>query len=234
MIFRSLGRYSSEEDSDSEIKITKKKENRRATMAAPVMQPPSVTTRRKSTRLNDTEIEPSLSPSRREIKTTTSSTTTRTQKILKSAQDEFDTGSDSESDIITNSYGRGNDLDYKRSSPIKSALSSPYASGTANRYSPPKPVETSYSSTRNISFSSNASPSRVTSYNSPSLASEYASDRLNQIRSRLSLNTSGMYSHVITIIDYFDVFFVFYCSVRQPCVFDHVVSTGKGRDPVLE
>ncbi|XP_018561720.1 inner nuclear membrane protein Man1 [Anoplophora glabripennis] len=188
---KSLGRYSSEEDSDTELKVTKKKDNRRATMAVPIMQPPSVTTRRKSTRLNDTEVEDSHSP-RREIKTTTSSTTTRTHKILKSAQDEFDTGSDSESDILTNSYNKGNDLDYKRSSPIKSALTSSYASSTANRYSPLKPIDASYSSSRNISFSTaNASPSRLTSYNSPSLASEYASDRLNQIRSRLSLNSSG-------------------------------------------
>lgn len=57
IVCRSLGRYSSEEDSDSDVKVTKKKENRRATMAAPIMQPPSVTTRRKSTRLNDTEVE---------------------------------------------------------------------------------------------------------------------------------------------------------------------------------
>lgn len=188
---RSLGRYSSEEDSDSEVKIAKKKDNRRATMAAPIMQPPSVTTRRKSTRLNDTEVEASHSPPRREVKTTTSSTSTRTHKILQSAQDEFDTGSDSESDILTNSYNKGNDLDYKRSSPLKSSLTSSYSSSTANRYSPPKPIDASYSSSRNISFPTNTSPSRLTSYNSPSLASEYASDRLNQIRSRLSLNSSG-------------------------------------------
>lgn len=50
-----MGRYSSEEESDTDIKATKKKENRRATMAAPVMQPPSSNVKiRKSVRLNDT------------------------------------------------------------------------------------------------------------------------------------------------------------------------------------
>lgn len=52
---RSLGRYSSEEESDTEVKATKKKDNRRATMAAPIMQPPSSNVKiRKSIRLNDT------------------------------------------------------------------------------------------------------------------------------------------------------------------------------------
>ncbi|KAJ8964210.1 hypothetical protein NQ314_005039 [Rhamnusium bicolor] len=190
---RSMGRYSSEEESDSDVKVTKKRENRRATMAAPLMQPPAASTRgRKSTRLNDTpEPEISHSPSRRDTKTTTSTTTTRTQRLMKSAQDEFDTGSDSESDIISNNYNspRGNDLEFKRSSPMKSAYTP-----NSNKYSPPKSIDTSYSSLRNISFTSDASPSRLTSYNSPSVASEYASDRLNQIRSRLSLGNSALSS----------------------------------------
>ncbi|KAJ8950768.1 hypothetical protein NQ318_011261 [Aromia moschata] len=190
-----FGEILSEEDSDPDVKVAKKKENRRATMAAPIMQPPVTTTRsRKSTRLNDTP-EPEIihSPPKRETRTTTSTTSTRTQKIIKSAHDEFDTGSDSESDIVTNNYNsiRGGDLDYKRSSPIKSSLSSPFIS-TSNKYSPPKSVDTSsYSSARNVAFSTSASPSRLTSYNSPSSASDYASDRLNQIRSRLSLGSSG-------------------------------------------
>ncbi|KAJ8921167.1 hypothetical protein NQ315_013639 [Exocentrus adspersus] len=186
---RSLGRYSSEEESDTEVKVTKKRDNRRATMAAPVMQPPANTTRnRKSARFIETEVEPSHSPPRRDTKTTSSSTTTRTHKIIKSAQDEFDTGSDSESDIVTNNYNSGNDFDYKRSSPIKPAVSS--FSSSTNRYSAPQPLDASYSSARSSSFTS-ASPSRLTSYNSPSLASEYASDRLNQIRSRLTLGSPG-------------------------------------------
>lgn len=59
---RSLGRYSSEEESDTDVKVSKKKDNRRATMAAPVMQPPSSNVKiRKSIRLNDTpETEVSL------------------------------------------------------------------------------------------------------------------------------------------------------------------------------
>ncbi|KAJ8984109.1 hypothetical protein NQ317_017318 [Molorchus minor] len=189
---RSLGNYSSEEDSEPDVKTIKKRENRRATMAAPIMQPPPTTTRgRKSNRLNETpEPENIRSLPKREIRTATSTTSTRTQKTLTSSQDDFDTGSDSESDIVTNSYNsvRGSDLDYKKSSPIRSPLSS-FTSST-NKYSPPKTVDTSYNSTRNVAFSSaNASPSR--SYNSPSVASDYATDRLNQIRSRLSLGTTG-------------------------------------------
>lgn len=59
-----MGRYSSEEESDTENKLTKKKENRRATMAAPVMQPPPSNVKiRKSIRLTDPpENEVSLIP----------------------------------------------------------------------------------------------------------------------------------------------------------------------------
>lgn len=120
-----------------------------------------------------------MSPVKREIRTTTT-TSSRSQKIIRNAQDEFDTGSDSESDI-TNYQSSKVALD-GRGSPLKSPLSS-------SKYSPPKSVETSYSTSRNISFNTNTSPSRHSNYNSPSLASEYASDRLNQIRSRLSLNS---------------------------------------------
>lgn len=134
----------------------------------------------------------SESPIKKEIKTTT---TSRTQRIIKTAQDEFDTGSDSESDIVTNNYsttqrGTATSSLYDRHSPIKSSLSSSYISD-ASKFSP-KPLESSYSSAKNVSFNSNTSPGRM-SYNSPSLASEYATDRLNQIRSRLSLNNSGKY-----------------------------------------
>lgn len=62
--FRSLGRYSSEEESDAEVKI--KKDNRRVTMAAPVMQPPVNVRIRKSTRL--VEPEPEVSTSENEAK----------------------------------------------------------------------------------------------------------------------------------------------------------------------
>lgn len=85
---RSLGRYSSEEESDSETKSTKDK-FRRQTMAAP-LQPP----KRKP------KVEPE--PVRKEIKTQT--TTTRTMKILQNSKDEFDTGS--ESDEVAEKYER--------------------------------------------------------------------------------------------------------------------------------
>ncbi|XP_028129072.2 uncharacterized protein LOC114325263 isoform X1 [Diabrotica virgifera virgifera] len=178
---RSLGRYSSEDESDNDAKVTKKKDNRRATMAAPLMQPPASSPKlRKSTRYDD-EPEAPPSPVKRDIRTVTTTSSTRSQKIIKNAQDEFDTGSDSESDL-TNYNSKGFISD-QRGSPLKSTLSS------TSKYSPSKSVESSYFSTKNISNYASASPSRVSTYNSPSLASEYATDRLNQIRSRLSLNT---------------------------------------------
>lgn len=116
--------------------------------------------------------------------------------------DEFDTGSESESDIVTKKqnsptrgsreYGRNSPLnDY---SPIRSSLSGLYSRGDIQN------DEDKYSSSRNdsfyegrsTSFSPDSSIHRVSSYNPPSLASEYAADRLNQIRSRLSLGSPGM------------------------------------------
>lgn len=68
---------------------------------------------------------------------TTKTSTTRTSKIVKLAQDDFDTGSDSESDIVasSNKYESASkeedlfqDVEFnKRSSPIKSSLSSSYS-----------------------------------------------------------------------------------------------------------
>lgn len=58
LFFRSLGRYSSEEDSDTDVKITKKDKGRRTTMAAPVSQVTSRAsgiTLRKSNRFNDSD-----------------------------------------------------------------------------------------------------------------------------------------------------------------------------------
>lgn len=53
---RSLGKYSSEDDSDSEVKAVRNK--RRVTMAAPTMQPPAnPPTLKKTTRIVETTIE---------------------------------------------------------------------------------------------------------------------------------------------------------------------------------
>lgn len=142
-------------------------------------------------------------PSPKEIRTTT--TTIRTQKIFKTAPDDFDTGSDSESDIVSNSYNSssiglgGANSPYGRSSPIKSnysptksSLSSSYEVGHVDsggdRYSSPS-ADLSYGMGRSTSFKANSSSNRVSNFNSPSLASAYAADRLNEIRSRLSLNS---------------------------------------------
>nr|CAH7749777.1 unnamed protein product [Callosobruchus chinensis] len=150
----------------------------------PVMQPPppaaSVGRSRKSTRLNDTaDTRISSSPPKREVKTSSfSSTTTTRTKILRptTVQDEFDTGSDSESDLVTNSY---------RSSPTKSGDESGGNREYFTRESPSKNLS------RSLDISSQSlSESR---YNSPSLASDYANDRLNQIRNRLSLNVPSSY-----------------------------------------
>lgn len=200
---RSLGRYSSEEESDTDAKSARKERNRRVTMAAPVSSTTTRVTRKVS-------VEPpevvSSSPKKREVRSTTSTTTTtRSSRILKNAQDDFDTGSDSESDIVasSNKYDTGkhndsrkyndsfNDVEFnKKSSGVLGSLSSSYS-----RYSPPKSEEVNYSTIRNLSYGANVSPSRQTLGESAglggSLASDYAADRLNQIRSRLSLGSSG-------------------------------------------
>jgi len=131
---RSLGRYSSEDESDNEVKVNRK--YKRQTMAAPLMQPPKPA--KKLTKLDT----PPESPSKREIKTTT--TTTRTTKILKAAKDDFDTGS--ESDEVADNFAK---------------VSTP-------------------------------SPTRLpSSFLSASSAAEAASDRISQIRSRLSQYNSA-------------------------------------------
>ncbi|XP_049825113.1 inner nuclear membrane protein Man1 isoform X3 [Aethina tumida] len=201
---RSLGRYSSEEESDNDVKTVKKDKNRRATMAAPLMQPPQASRgRRSNSRLNEVEQESDVnvynqnqshdltetlqaslprSPPKKEYRSTISATT-RTSKIIAKAQDEFDTGSDSESDIVSNSFKSTNSAEYARGSPIKSSTFN-------SSYSPSKNLESSFS--RNVSYTTSVSPGR-SSYTAPlsgSLASDYATERLNQIRSRLSLNKS--------------------------------------------
>lgn len=200
---RSLGRYSSEEESDTEIKATKSQKNRRVTMAAPPMQPPASSSRiRKSTRTAEqplSEEESEVVSPRRETRnvSTTVTTTTRTKKIIKNAQDEYDTGSESESDIVVNNFkDKANDVE-KKASPVKS-YSSYTSTTTSGKYSPPKLLDNSYKS-----GSSYVSPSRVTSFSTGnSLASEYAADRLSQIRQRYSYGSPSydkpLYSSTLT------------------------------------
>ncbi|VEN35969.1 unnamed protein product, partial [Callosobruchus maculatus] len=152
----------------------------------PVMQPPppaaSVGRSRKSTRLNDTaDIRISSSPPKKEVKTSSFSSITTRTKISRptTVQDEFDTGSDSESDLVTNSY---------RSSPTKLRNESSGSRDYFTRESPSKNL----SKSPDISYGSSHSLSE-SRYNSPSLASDYANDRLNQIRNRLSLNVPSSY-----------------------------------------
>lgn len=193
---RSLGRYSSEEESDTDVRSSKKDKNRRATMAAPPVSPgrPGVTLR-KSLRRNDSD---DISESGKDVVKSSKRTMTTT-KTVKTVQDEFDTGSDSEPEIIENDYDSTppqvtNSYEYKKESPIQSTFSpsSPYRfQQSTSKYSPPKTVSSSTSVSSSYSFSNKqASPSRYTTYTS-NTNNDVALDRLNQIRSRLSLGNTG-------------------------------------------
>jgi len=191
---RSLGRYSSEEESDTDVKTTKKDKNRRITMAAPV----SSTSTRSTKKIS---VEPEIvssSPRKQEVRSTTT-TTTRSSRVVKNSQDDFDTGSDSESDIVASSHKYDTSLKYedsyndvefnKKRTPVLGSLSSSYS-----RYSPPKSDDVGFN--RNLSFGANVSPSRHATVGETtglggSLASDYAAEKLNQIRSRLSLGSPG-------------------------------------------
>ncbi|KAL1502130.1 hypothetical protein ABEB36_007322 [Hypothenemus hampei] len=186
---RSLGKYSSEEESDNE---TKSRRMRRITLAAPVAST--------SVKINQKIVEPEPVSSPKGKQTSASKT-----KIIRGVQDDFDTGSESESELVGSSEKLNSnvrrspskydesleDRDFKRRSPLKTSLSSSYS-----RYSPTKNDDSSFLNSRNVSFAT-SSPARHTNYGgtesagsgllSTSLASEYANDRLNQMRSRLSL-----------------------------------------------
>lgn len=98
---KSLGRYSSEEDSETETKSSRRDRNRRATMAAPpVPTSTKVTLRKSAGRRSDSDNE--LEATATEVKTVI--TSARSSRIVKTAQDEFDTGSESESEINKSSY----------------------------------------------------------------------------------------------------------------------------------
>lgn len=125
--------------------------------------------------------------------TTTTTVTTRTRNTVKSAQDEFDTGSDSEPDFVSNRYsysgsglGGANSSLGKHSPLIDYSLNSSYGSGSEGR-SPKN--DFSFDLSKNKSFKADSSTGRPSGLHSPSLASEYAADKLNQIRSRLSLGS---------------------------------------------
>lgn len=72
-------------------------------------------------------------------------------------------------------------------SPVTSTVSSTSYLESSRKYSPPKIAEDVVSKPISVSYSSSQLPSRYTSYGSS--PSDYAADRLNQIRSRLSLGT---------------------------------------------
>ncbi|KAL3271241.1 hypothetical protein HHI36_021734 [Cryptolaemus montrouzieri] len=176
---RSLGRYSSEDDSDNEVKAAKNK--RRVTMAAPPMQPPPVKpTLKKTTRIVETTIEEDIPKKETRSNTSVSSSFSRSSRLVRKAQDEFDTGSESESEIIRNSHNLSSEKDNKTAKQYPISPSSNFGV----RESPKKTFESSYSRT----FSS--SSDRPAAFSSP-LSGDATNERLNQIRSRLSLGTTG-------------------------------------------
>lgn len=107
---RSLGKYSSEEESDVEVKAAARKA-RRTTMGAP-SQPVRMSIRRDVNKKADVEDDEEVEAEEvvgdgkrrddvgKKLKEVTSvTTTTRTTRLVKMAQDEYDTGSESESEI---------------------------------------------------------------------------------------------------------------------------------------
>ncbi|XP_044763400.1 LEM protein 2 [Coccinella septempunctata] len=174
---RSLGKYSSEDDSDNEVKAVRNR--RRVTMAAPPMQPPAnPPTLKKTTRIVETTIEEDIPKA-----PLANVTSTRTSRIIKNVQNEYDTGSDSESEIIRSSQISSSAAE-KSSGKQFQFTSSFNSAGSSLRESPKKSLDTSYSR----AFSSTEKP---VAFSSP-VSLESSSDRLNQIRSRISVGTTGL------------------------------------------
>lgn len=178
---RSLGKYSSEDDSDTEVKAARNK--RRVTMAAP--PPPSkAPTLKKTTRIVETTIEEDI-PKSSPVDVSSS----RSARILKNIQNEYDTGSDSESEILRSSHISSSGADKSSGKPYQ--FTSSFTSAASSlRESPKKSLDNSYSRT----FSSNDKP---VAFSSPVLT-ESSSDRLNQIRSRISVGNTGLDRNMYT------------------------------------
>lgn len=158
---RSLGRYSSEEESDNDVSSTKRS-TRRATMGAPSVR----------------GVKPK-DPTPEVRETTKHTTTTTTKRVQKTLQDEFDTGSDSEPEVIEmdTSFSPMSQLNFQTST---------------TKYSRPQTVTSSSHFSNSYSPSLSDKPVLSSRFTSP--ASDGALDRLNQIRSRLSLSTTN-YEH---------------------------------------
>uniref|UniRef100_A0A1Y1LHR1 LEM domain-containing protein n=1 Tax=Photinus pyralis TaxID=7054 RepID=A0A1Y1LHR1_PHOPY len=153
---RSLGRYSSEEESDGDVSSTKRS-TRRATMGAPSVR---------SVKQTEPEVR----------KSTTHTTTTTTKRVQKTFQDEFDTGSDSEPEVIEvdTSFSPMSQMNFQQST---------------TKYSRPQTVTSSSHFSNSYSPSLADRPVLSSRFTSPT--SDGALDRLNQIRSRLSLSATS-------------------------------------------
>ncbi|XP_018329156.1 LEM protein 2 [Agrilus planipennis] len=198
---RSLARYSSDDDSESETKKNRRDRNRRITA------PPTILTSsanrsnlRRSIRLNDSDVVESPRPeSKPDAKLSKINTISSRKTTVTTSRDDFDTGSDTEPEVIDsedNSYRHDTSRSFetRSDSPLKSTVPPPYGFLNRSSLSPPKATTTEIPISRDVpsSFvSSKPSPSRYSSYTSASSYSDDALERLNQIRSRLSLGSSA-------------------------------------------
>ncbi|XP_022903673.2 inner nuclear membrane protein Man1-like isoform X1 [Onthophagus taurus] len=152
---RSLGKYSSEEESDSDsVRPTSKP--RRITMGAPASKVPV----RRTLRSDPDENEVNKVMEEKKV-------VSKTTNIVKMIENDFDTGSDTESEVIE----------------------------TTNNHESPQILPTSSFLNLKRSQPKNISPDTSSFLISSRFnSSDYAADRLNQIRSRLSLNTTTGYN----------------------------------------
>ncbi|XP_017781399.1 PREDICTED: LEM protein 2 [Nicrophorus vespilloides] len=171
---RSLAQFSSEEESDNDVKVIKKDKNRRATMAiVPPMQPPTIKNVKKILRSNDDEAPASKSTVFEERKT-------RSSKIeMSTTSKDNDTNSDSESEIVDTDYKKpvSRNVYIRKESPIKTSTYK-YSSNSIS-----SPVSDTLASRKYLS-------NRVSSYDASTSPKVDTSEKLNQIRSRLSLSNS--------------------------------------------
>ncbi|GLV36949.1 MAN1 [Carabus blaptoides fortunei] len=199
---RSLAKYSSEEESDEDARI-KKDKNRRATIGTSML-PPAATkaTTRKSTRKLDGASNDDAVESTSRITTETKSR--RTTRIIKPVLEvDMETGSDSEPEIIeyhtpnddiAHSTRSGTSFTADSVKPaISSSLNRSYT-GTSSYLSSRSPLGQSATTDyqpKHVTSSYNSN--RYSHQNSPEPTGSSADnsfEKLNQIRSRLSLSTN--------------------------------------------
>lgn len=209
-----MAKYSSEEESDTDVKAAKAERNRRKTVGG-VMQPPVAKTRKSMKIVAKEEVEEVAAPVV-EVR----SSTRRTTRVTKRVEDnDFETGSDSEPEIEdmmnkeieeSSKYtrlatvGPGKKLtavktDRNRNLFTEVKSSTPYKTyGISSNLSPrvtlTKLSDDVEKTTKQHDYASpkpsSTYASRYTTFSHNADASGDSLDKLNQIRSRLSLGTS--------------------------------------------